>query len=134
MDYTSLFQPGMVVEETYPVTEADTAFQIGSGALRVLATPRMISFMEQAAHHLLASRLPPGDTSVGTLVEVRHLAPTPVGGEVRICCKILAISGRKVVFDVQAWDTQEQVGAGRHERFIVDEARFLQKVAAKISA
>ena len=131
MDYTTLFQPGMVIEETYPVTEADTAFQIGSGALRVLATPRMIAFMEQTAHHLLARCLPAGDTSVGSLVDVRHLAPTPVGGIARIRCEILEVSGRKVVFDVQAWDAQEQVGAGRHERFIVDEARFLQKVASK---
>lgn len=134
MDYTSLFQPGMVIEDTFSVTEADTAFQIGSGALRVLATPRMISFMEQTAHHLLARHLPAGDTSVGTLINVRHLAPTPVGGSVRIRCEVLEVSGRKIVFDVQAFDAQEQVGAGRHERFIVDEARFLQKVAGKILA
>jgi fluoroacetyl-CoA thioesterase len=133
MDYTTIFHAGMTEEDTIPVTDADTAIQIGSGALRVLATPRLIAFMERCSHRLLARYLPAGLTTVGAFVEVRHLAPTPVGSTIRVRCEIIQLNGRLILFDVQAWDPQEQVGSGQHQRVIVDEARFLQRVASKIS-
>jgi predicted thioesterase len=131
MDYAELFPVGLKDEKTYTVEEHNTAVHIGSGALRVLATPAMIGFMERTAHQLLASRLREGFSSVGVVVEVRHLAPTPVGAAVRITCEVLAVEGRRVTLAVAAWDGQEQIGEGRHERAVIDLERFLKRVEAK---
>lgn len=131
MNYIELFPVGLKDEVTYPVDEQNTAIHIGSGALRVLATPAMIGFMERTSHNLLASRLPDGFSSVGVLVEVRHLAPTPVGAAVRITTQVLAVDGRRITLAVEAWDDIEKVGEGRHERAIIDLERFLKRVDAK---
>jgi fluoroacetyl-CoA thioesterase len=134
MDTTEYFQPGMRNEKTYAIEDEHTAIHVGSGASRVLATPWMIAFMERVSHQLLARRLPEGYSSVGVLVNVRHLAPTPVGENVRITAEITAIDGSHITFSVQAWDNSEQVGSGQHERVVIDEARFLRRVSAKREA
>ena len=131
MDLTELIQPGLEREESFMVEDEQTAIQIGSGGSRVLATPWMIAFMERVSHRLLAGKLPKGYSSVGVLVNVRHLAPTPVGSQVRVHTQIVSLDGWKVVFHVQAWDSSEQIGDGQHERFVIDEARFLRRVAGK---
>jgi fluoroacetyl-CoA thioesterase len=64
-------------------------------------------------------------------VDVRHLAPTPLGGNVRVTCEVLEVDGRRILFDVQAYDEQEKVGEGRHQRVVIDVERFLQRVEAK---
>jgi predicted thioesterase len=113
------------------VEEAVTAFHIGSGSLRVLATPAMIGFMERVSHKLIARYLPEGYSSVGVVVDVRHLAATPMGASVRIISQVLEVDGRRVTLSVEAWDNYEKVGEGRHQRVIIDLERFLQRVDEK---
>lgn len=131
MDLNEIFRPGMVKEERFQVSDERTAIQIGSGASRVLATPWMIAFMERASHGMLASGLPKGFSSVGVAVNVRHLAPTPVGDMVRVRSEITAIDGWRVNFHVEAWDSKEKIGEGEHQRFVIDEGRFLKRVGSK---
>jgi fluoroacetyl-CoA thioesterase len=131
MDLNEFLQPGMHNEETFQVTDERTAIQVGSGASRVLATPWMITFMERVSHRMLAAKLPKGYSSVGVVVNVRHLAPTPVGEAVSVRAEIKAIDGWRVDFHVEAWDSKERIGEGEHQRFVIDEQRFLKRVAAK---
>jgi predicted thioesterase len=91
----------------------------------------MIAFMEQTARLLLAEVLPPGLSSVGVMVHIRHLAPTPVGATVCTRVEVTSVDGSKVNFTMQAWDDQELIGSGEHQRVVVDEARFLRRVSAK---
>jgi fluoroacetyl-CoA thioesterase len=91
----------------------------------------MIAFMEGASHSLLAQYLPEGYSSVGTHVDVRHLAPTPQGSTVRVKTEVVEIEGNLVKFNVQAWDELEQIGSGLHERAIIEIARFQRRVATK---
>jgi predicted thioesterase len=132
MDLSQLFKPGMSREESFLIEEEHSAIHVGSGSLRVLATPWMIAFMENTARRLMAERLPDGYSSVGAHVDVRHLAPTPVGRRLRVRTEVIAVDGIKVTFAVAAWDDIEQVGEGQHLRVIIDEARFLKRVADKI--
>jgi fluoroacetyl-CoA thioesterase len=131
MDLFETFHRGMTHEETFPVEDDKTAIHVGSGASKVLATPWMIAFMERVSHRLLAEKLPAGYSSVGVLVNVRHMAPTPVNSEVRVKTEILGIDGLHVTFAVQAWDSIEKIGEGQHQRVVIDEARFLERVASK---
>ena len=89
--------------------------------------------IERVAHHLLAELLPQPYSSVGVLVNIRHLAPTPTGSQVRIRAEIISIEGMKVGFEIAAWDEYEQIGSGTHERYIIDTARFLKRVENKIT-
>jgi len=134
MDLSALIKPGMSLETTFQVEAQHSAAQIGSGSLRVLATPIMIAFMESTSHRLLAQRLPAGYSSVGMLVNVRHLAPTLLGSSVRVLSEVLEVDGLRVTFSVQAWDQSEQIGDGQHQRMVIDEARFLRRVEAKSSS
>jgi predicted thioesterase len=134
MDLSALIKPGMSLETTFQVEAQHSAAHIGSGSLRVLATPVMIAFMESTSHRLLAQRLPAGYSSVGMLVNVRHLAPTPLGSSVRVLSEVLEVDGLRVTFSVQAWDQSEQIGDGQHQRMVIEEARFLRRVEAKSSS
>jgi predicted thioesterase len=87
--------------------------------------------MERTSHRLIAQHLPAGYSSVGTAVDMRHLAPTPFGGKVRVRAEVTSVEGTKITLNVQAWDEVELVGTCNHQRFIIDEARFLKRVAAK---
>lgn len=118
--------PGLRREDVHTVLPEHTAAHLGSGALRVLATPSMILFMEMAARKLLATQLPPGLSSVGTRVDVRHLAPAPVGAAIRAVAEIAQVNGNQITFTVEAWEGEKQIGAGTHWRVIVDEERFLR--------
>lgn len=131
MELSTFVQPGMVNELEFEVEEQHTARQIGSGAMRVLATPSMILFMERTSHRLLMQHLPAGYSSVGIHVDVHHLAPTPMGRKVHVKSEIIQVDGLRVTFRVQAWDDQEKVGEGNHQRAVVDERRFLRRVEAK---
>jgi len=131
MDLTSIFKIGMQREENFIVQEKHSASQVGSGSLRVLATPIMIARIERNAHQLLAVHLPPGYSSVGAQINIRHLAPSPVGSTIRIHSEIQSIEGLRVMFIVQAWDQEEEIGTGEHTRFVIEEDRFLRRVAAK---
>jgi len=131
MDIEKVIQKGMTREETFQVAEEHAAIHVGSGGSRVLATPWMIAFMERAAHRLLAENLPAGESSVGVLVDIRHLAPTPIGATVRVQVEIVTLDGAQVTFSVQAWDQVEKIGEGRHQRVVINEARFLRRLERK---
>lgn len=123
--------PGIAREMTITVGENDTAAAVASGAVPTLATPRLIALMEQAAALAVQPALAEGQTTVGTQVEVRHLAATPIGMQVTVRAELVAIEGRRLRFRVQAHDAQELVAEGTHERTIVDRDRFLARVAQK---
>lgn len=131
MDYSAMLPVGLRNEVVFVVEEQNTAAHIGSGSLRVLATPSMIGMMERVSHALIARQLPEGYSSVGTMVDIRHLAPTPINARVRILSQVVEVDVRKVTLHVEAWDDQEKVGEGTHQRVIIDVQRFLQRVNEK---
>jgi predicted thioesterase len=108
-----------------------TAQAFGSGNVPVFATPRLVALMEEAAVNAVGGRLGPGETTVGIRIDIAHLAATPVGQQVRAEARLSAVQGRILKFDLSAYDAQEQVGSGTHERAIVDERRFLERVRQK---
>ncbi|MBE3119720.1 MAG: thioesterase family protein [Candidatus Atribacteria bacterium] len=127
----SELSPGLSAELERTVTDADTASRWGSGGLPVFSTPALVGLMESAAVAALTGHLSPGQTTVGGHIDVRHLDATPVGMQVRARAELTAVEGRKLVFKVQAWDEVELIGEADHDRFVIDEAKFVAKVAAK---
>jgi len=123
--------PGLVGEVRATVDASMLANAVGSGYLGVLSTPSMIALMENAAAHAVEGVLPPGQTTVGTRLDVRHLAATPVGLEVRARAELVEVDGRKLTFHVEAFDPQDKIGEGTHERAVVDPARLLARAEAK---
>jgi predicted thioesterase len=123
----------MTREENFTSTLENSAIHLGSGSSRVLATPWMIAFMERVSHRLLTCCLPEGFSSVGTHLDVRHLAPTPVGATIRIKAEVRSLEGNRVYLSIEAWDNLEKIGEGTHERAVIDEARFLKRVEKKIA-
>ncbi len=115
------------------VVPENTAAAAGSGALPVFATPCMIALMEQAALESVQPFLDEGQGTVGTRIEVSHLAATPVGMAVRAETELAEIDRKRLVFTVRAFAGEELIGEGRHERFIVDNGRFMQKALAKLN-
>ena len=113
------------------VTENDTAIKVGSGSLKVLATPKMIALMEKAATDLLEKILPENFTSVGISLNIQHTAPTPTGMKIFAEAEIIEVSGRKILFEVSAKDDVGEIGRGKHERFIVDRKKFQEKADSK---
>jgi fluoroacetyl-CoA thioesterase len=122
---------GATEEATFHVQDEHMAVHVGSGASRVLATPWMIAFMERASHRMMTGCLPEGYTSVGIHVDVQHLAASPIGSTIRVITEVQSVEGLQVTFAVQAWDKFEKIGEGIHKRYIVNQARFLEKVEAK---
>lgn len=131
MELTNLIHPGMTREDSFPISVDNSAIHLGSGSSRVLATPWMIAFMERVCHRLLTSCLPEGYSSVGTYLDVHHIAPTPVGATIRVRVEVLSLDGIRVNFSIEAWDDIEKIGEGKHERMVIDEARFLRRVDKK---
>lgn len=131
MEVQAHIVPGLTREDTYLVVEEHTAVHVGSGSLRVLATPWMIAYMERTARSLLGEYLPEGYSSVGVRVDVRHLAPTPVGSQVTARAEVLSVDGSRVYLRLEARDQVETIGEGEHQRVVIDEARFLRRVEAK---
>jgi fluoroacetyl-CoA thioesterase len=99
---------------------------------QVMATPIMILAMEQAAWNALAPFMDPGETSVGTVVNVEHLAATPIGQTVRAEAEVVKVEGRRLEFQVTAFDEQEQIGRGTHGRAVVELQKFNRRLQAKI--
>lgn len=112
-------RPGLGGEARLRVTEANTAAHLGSGNVPVLATPEMVRLMEQAAVNAVDARLPEEYRTVGTHLDVKHLAPTPVGLEVTARAELIAVEGRHLTFRVEAFDPVERIGEGTHRRVIV---------------
>lgn len=113
------------------VTEELTAKTVGSGGLRVFATPMMIALMEQTAAESVQSELEEGYSTVGTMVNVKHVSATPVGMRVRCETKLLEQDGRRMLFRVACYDDAGLIGEGEHERFAVQSEKFMAKTEAK---
>jgi fluoroacetyl-CoA thioesterase len=124
--------PGQAAEVRQVVTPDLTADVLGNHGVTVLATPFVVTLMENAAHAVMVPHLPPGGGTVGTAVDMRHLAATPIGMTVRARAVLRETDGRRCVFDVEAWDEVEKIAEGRHERYLVSSLeRFLTHAAAK---
>jgi predicted thioesterase len=113
------------------VTPDLSAEHFGNVGVAVLATPALCALFEQSAFEAVRAALEPGEATVGTHLEIDHLAPTPVGMTVTVRSRLEAIDRRRLVFTIEAHDGRELVARGRHERFVVDLKHFLQTVAAK---
>ena len=113
------------------VTEDLTAEALGSGLLPVFATPAAVALAEETAWRSVAGELEEGQGTVGTLMELAHIAATPLGMKVRCETELVEVDRRKLVFTVKVYDEKEKVADGRHERFIIDNAKFLSKAEGK---
>jgi len=131
MSDSSTLEPGLTGHASTVVTEDKTAYALGSGNVKAYSTPSMIALLEAAAIDALQSRLGDGQTSVGTSLNIKHLAATPVGMAVNAVATLREVDGRRLVFDVSASDEIELIGQGTHERFIVDRERFEKRVRDK---
>lgn len=114
------------------VTEDLTAEALGSGLLPVFATPAAVALAEETAWKSVAGELEEGQGTVGTLMELAHIAATPLGMKVHCETELVEVDRRKLVFTVKIYDEKEKVADGRHERFIIDNAKFLSKAEGKL--
>jgi fluoroacetyl-CoA thioesterase len=114
------------------VAEHHTAPHIGSGHVKVLATPVMVTLMETAALKAVEGLLPEGCQTVGTRIDVRHFAATPVGMRVMARAEVIKFDGRSITFRLIVEDEKERIGEGKHERVIINVARFDQRVQEKL--
>lgn len=123
---------GTCYEKKFVVGEEDTALALGSGGEKVLATPRLVAWMENTAFEGVGAHLKAEETTVGTLIELKHVAASPIGAPVTIKAILVSIEKRALVFSVEAWDPVEKVGMASHHRFLVDKKRFNEKVLKKV--
>lgn len=123
---------GIKGEKTLIVTEEMTAEKVGSGLLPVYATPMMIAEMENVASMSVAPYLNEGEGTVGTKMNVNHVSASPVGIEVRVETELTEVDRRRLVFSVKAYDAAGLIGEGVHERFIIQNEKFMAKTSAKL--
>jgi len=128
-----LIQIGAVREETIDVDDRVSISFLGLEGARVLSTPQMIGHMEGTSRNLLFPMLEPGFDSVGTEVNVSHLAAAPMGEKATFRSEIIAVNERRVTFKVEARDSRDKIGEGTHERFIINVERFAAKMQSKLS-
>ena len=131
MELAASLNPGLTGRTELVVGEEHTAPRVGSGKVRVLATPVMINLFEAAALAAIEHLLPPGYQSLGTILNVRHIAATPVGMKVFAEAKVIRVENKTVFFEVTAKDEKELIGDGMHERVVVNVEKFDQRVARK---
>lgn len=122
---------GLRGEAALTVDTSHTASAFGSGNLPTLGTPALVALLERAAVTAIRRALQPGEESVGVMVNVRHLAPTPLGKRVRAEATVTSIDGRRITFDVRASDAVAVIAEGTHERVLVDREDFVWKAAAR---
>jgi len=129
---TAGLRVGLVGNYGIVVADEHTAPFVGSGKVRVLATPVMINLIEAAALACCEQHLPPGHQSLGIHLDVRHIAATPVGMRATATAELVKIEGRTLTFRVEAHDERELIGDGLHERVVVNVERFDQRVQRKL--
>ena len=110
------------------VAEHDTAIALGSGSVPVLATPRLVAWLEAAAVAAIEDALPAGSTTVGTRVDLHHLSATAVGRRVDAAAIVVSVDGRTIEFKLEATDDGNAIAAGRHVRVVVDSEKFLSRL------
>ena len=129
----SRITPGQIGTAELLVADEHTAPRVGSGMVHVLATPVMINLIEAAALDAIEGRLPAGTQSLGTVLNVRHIAATPVGMRARARVEVVKVDGRTVHFKVEVHDEKDLIGDGTHERVVVNVEKFAERVKRKLA-
>lgn len=119
---------GMTCSKSFEVMEMQTAWAMGSGDLRVLATPALEAMMENVAMLAVGGSLPATHSTVGGFISVSHLAPTPVGGKVMVIARLSEVKGVKLSFEIEAKEGDICIGKAEHTRFIVERDKFMSKI------
>lgn len=120
--------PGVKHHEEIVSNKSHCALAFGSGSVNVFATPAMIALLEKTAHDSIQSLLPVGYTTVGTEVNIKHLKATAIGKQIRSDSYLRKVDGRKLLFELHAWDDKGMIGIGTHTRVIVEEKSFMEKL------
>ena len=126
-----MLQIGIAGKPETVVTDRLTAREIGSGELPVYATPALIALVEETAWKSVAGELETGQGTVGTKVDISHIAATPVGRKVRCAAALVEVDRRRLVFSVKVFDETGKVAEGTHERFVIENEKFLAKTDAR---
>lgn len=126
-----MLETGIKCVKEEVVTEELTAKVVGSGGLAVYATPAMIRLIEHAAWESVEEAVEEGCTTVGTLMNVKHVSASPLGAKIKATSELVEIDGRRLVFKVEAYDDAGLIGEGVHERFVVNTEKFMSKLASK---
>ena len=129
-----MIQVGQSATATVTVTESNIAKTMKSGSLEVFATPAMCALMEEAAQAAVQSELNDGEGTVGISLSISHDAPSPIGATITATATVTAVEGRKITFDIEASDGVGIIGRGTHERFVINNEKFMAKVASRAKA
>lgn len=129
-----MFKLGATAEVIITANDTNTAKTMGSGSLNVFATPAMVALMEKAACECIKDMLEDGTTTVGTKIYTEHIAATPIGMKITCKCILTEIDGRKLSFEIEAFDDAGIIGKAKHERFVVNTEKFLKKTYDKANA
>ena len=127
-----MLETGIQLTETLLITQDQTAKSIGSGGLDVLATPMIINLMEKTAWESVLPFMEDGCDTVGTFVEINHIAPSPVGTEISGTSTLTNIRGRELTFEIEVFDNKEKIAYATHKRFIIKKDPFQQKANNKL--
>jgi predicted thioesterase len=125
---SQILVPGIRLINTKTVSENDTAAVYGSGLLDVLSTPAMVAFMEQTAMKAVEACLNDGEGTVGTEINVKHLKATKVGKSITCTATLKEVNGKRLLFHVEASDDAGKIGEGLHERYIIENEKFMEKI------
>ena len=128
---TGIIKPGLVNEKTWLVESKHLASAFGSGLVEVLATPVLVGLCEECARLMVEPLLAEGEKTVGTSINLQHLAATPPGMHVTVRAELVEVAKQRLHFHIEAWDEQEHVAKAEHERFIIDANRFGQRITEK---
>ena len=131
-DSPLMLNPGIRGAKTVEVTASNTAEALGSGTLPVFATPAMIALIEATASESVAPFLEEGTSTVGTHLDVAHSSATPVGMSATCVTELVEVDRRRLIFSVTVTDAKGEIGSGTHERFVVDNAKFMSKAQSKL--
>lgn len=123
-----ILKPGISREIEFKVSEKESARHVGSGSLDVFSTPSLVALMEKSAMEAVAGYLDDGMTTVGSRVNISHIKPSPIGAVIKCAASLKEISGRKLIFIVEASDDKGLIGSGTHERYIIDQQSFMSKI------
>ena len=123
---------GLIGTKEITALPAMSAVVMGSGTVEdTFGSPAMLALMEGAAVNAIDHLLPDGYTSVGTEAQIKHLAPSAIGNKIRAEATVTAVAGRKISFEVRAWDEVEEIGSGTHTRYVVNRGKFAARIRGK---
>ena len=120
--------PGLKYSLQIIASKADSAISMGSGSVEVFATPSMIANMEKTALLSVENLLPDSQTTVGTRLEINHFKATAIGQTISFKAVLISIEGKKLEFEVTAFDEQAEIGNGKHIRYIIDKEKFMNRL------